>query len=291
MKYGCQSMHKKIEKILIKRPEKAFISQENLKENWKKFNYIKEPNYKKAVEEYREFENIIKEYVKDVYYLEESDNVGLDSIYTHDPLKITKEGAIYFNTGKVLRQKESIEVEKKFKEIGIDTLGRIEFPGLMEGGDVVWIDEKTVAIGRGYRTNDEGIRQFKELTKDFIDEYIIVPLPHADGAEECLHLMSVISIVDSDLAVVYSRYMPVSFREYLIEKGFKLIEVNDEEYVNLGSNVLTLAPRVCLLLEGNEDIYKKLSDNNCEVITYKGREISYLGTGGPTCLTCPVHRV
>lgn len=291
MKYGCQSMHKKVDRILIKHPKDAFISQENLSKTWETFNYTSEPDYETVLKEYEVFENIVRENVPNVDYLPQSDNVGLDSIYTHDSLKITEKGAIFFNTGKVLRQKEGYEVEKKFKEMGIDTLGWIQSPGKIEGGDVVWIDEKTVAIGRGYRTNDEGIRQFKELTKDIVDEYIIVPMPHADGEAECLHLMSVISIVDQDLAVVYSRYMPVPFREFLIERGFDLVEVNDEEYNNLGSNVLALAPRVCVLMEGNKDIYNKLDEKGCKLHTYPGAELSFKGTGGPTCLTCPVTRV
>ena len=124
----------------------------------------------------------------------------------------------------------------------------------MEGGDVVWLDERTVAIGRGYRTNDEGIRQFRELTKDFVERFIVVPMPHGEGEDACLHLMSVISMVDRDLAVVYSKFMPVFFRELLLERGIKLLEVDDEEYERLGSNVLALAPRVCLALGGNPRI-------------------------------------
>ena len=291
MKYGCQSMFKKIDRILIKHPENAFISQRNIADNWKKYNYISEPEYEKTLNEYAIFENILKENIEFIDYLEESDAVGLDSIYTHDSLKITSRGAIFFNTGKILRQKEAYEVEKKFATNGINTLGWVQSPGKMEGGDVVWIDEKTVAIGLGYRTNMVGIDQFKDLTKDFIDEYIIVPMPHGNGENECLHLMSVISIVDKDLAVVYSKYMPVFFRQFLIKKGFDLIEVNDKEYDNLGSNVLALAPRVCVLMAGNEDIIKKLENKGCQTLTYPGEDLSVKGTGGPTCLTCPVTRV
>jgi arginine deiminase len=291
MKYGCQSMYKKIDRILIKHPKDAFISQKNLAENWEKYHYISEPEYEKTLDEFTIFENILKENIEHIDYLTQSDNVGLDSIYTHDSLKITSRGAIFFNTGKVLRQKEAFEVEKHFSAIGIDTLGWIRSPGKMEGGDVVWIDDKTVAIGLGYRTNMDGINQFKALTEDFIDEYIIVPMPHGNGEDECLHLMSVISIVDKDLAVVYSKYMPVFFRQYLINKGFELIEVYDEEYDDLGSNVLALGPRVCILKAGNQDVINKLEENGCKIYTYPGEDLSVKGTGGPTCLTCPVTRV
>ena len=291
MNYGCQSMTGKIEAILIKRPEEAFISQENLNANWEKFNYFGCPDYEKVIEEYNEFEKFIKENIPDVYYLKQDDRAGLDSIYAHDPLKVTKKGAIYFPMGTELRGREREATREYLESIGIPTLGEIKAPGKMEGGDVLWIDEKTVAIGRGYRTNDEGIRQFKELTKDIIDEYIIVPMPHGDGEDCCLHLMSIISFVDTDKAVVYSKYMPVFFREYLIEKGITLIECGDEEYDYLGTNVLCVAPGKCITIAGNPEITAKMRDAGIDVTTYEGKELSYRGTGGPTCLTCPLYRI
>lgn len=289
--YGCQSMVNKIQSVLIKRPSEAFISQENLNNSYEKFRYFGCPDYEKSITEYRNFENIITENIENVYYLPKDDRTGLDSIYTHDPLKITQKGAIYFPMGKVLRSKEYEATEEILKSLGIPTLGYIKSPGKMEGGDVVWLDEKTVAIGRGYRTNDEGIRQFKELVKDFVDDFIIVPMPHGDGEDACLHLMSIISMVAEDLAVVYSKYMPVFFRELLITRGIKLIEVSDKEYDYLGSNVLALAPRVCVILDGNPEIKQKLLNEGCTVYAYEGHEMSYKGTGGPTCLTCPILRI
>lgn len=291
MKYGCQSMVGKIESILIKKPEQAFISQENLERTWEEFKYFGCPDYETVLKEYEVFEKYITENVENVYYLPEDDRTGLDSIYTHDPLKITKKGAIYFPMGKALRSRE-YEATKAFLEgIGIPTLGEIKAPGKMEGGDVLWIDEKTVAIGRGYRTNDEGIRQFKEMTEDIIDEYIIVPMPHGEGEDACLHLMSIISFVDTDKAVVYSKYMPVFFREFLIERGITLIEANDEEYDYLGTNLLALEPGRVILIDGCPEVEGKLREMGVEVMTYEGKELSYRGTGGPTCLTCPLTRL
>ena len=290
MKYGCQSMVKKIDSILIKKPEAAFISQENLDKTWEEFKYFGCPDYEKVLEEYAVFEKLIKDNVPNVYYLEEDDRTGLDSIYTHDPLKITKHGAIYFPMGKQLRSKEHLATREYLESIGIPTLGEITPPGKMEGGDVLWLDDNTVAIGRGYRTNDEGIRQFKELTKDVVDEYVIIPMPHGDGEDCCLHLMSIISFIDTDKAVVYSKYMPVFFRELLIDRGIQLIECNDEEYDYLGTNVLALEPGKCIAIEGDPEILKKMRDAGVEVMTYEGKEMSYRGTGGPTCLTCPLYR-
>lgn len=280
----------KIRSIMVKKPDDAFISQEHLNLEWQRFNYVQAPDYQKVVEEFSVFEDVIRSHVDNILYLPQAKSVGLDSIYTHDSLKVTRKGAVYFNTGKVLRQNESFEAQKLLEASGIPTLGRITAPGLMEGGDVVWLDQRTVAIGLGYRTNMAGVEQFKEITRGLIDEYILVPMPHADGEEQCLHLMSVISMVSDSLAVVYSRYMPVVFRQLLLDRGSQLIEVDDTEYQNLGSNVLALAPDVCLIMEGNPLIKKALEEAGCQVYTYPGRNLSFFGTGGPTCLTCPVFR-
>lgn len=291
MRYGCQSMVGKIDTIIIKHPEEAFISQENLDQKWKPFNYVSCPDYEKSLKEYSRFEEIIQEHVENVHYLPKDDKTGLDSIYAHDTCKITSKGAIMFTVGKELRRGETGATRKFLEGIGVPILGEISGEGTMEGGDVVWLDEKTVAVGRGYRTNYEGIRQFRELTKDVVDEFIVVELPHGDGPDECLHLMSVISMVDHDLAVVYSKLMPVSFRDLLTERGIELIEVDDAEYANLGSNVLALAPRVCVMPAGNPKTREKLEKAGAKVHEYEGHDISFKGTGGPTCLTLPVTRL
>ena len=288
--YGCQSMTGKIRKVLIKRPEAAFISQEHLDGNWRRFNFANAPRYDEVLREYAVFERILDNHVDLIWVLPESGDTGLDSIYTHDAVKITRRGAVYFNTGKVLRQNEAFATRKFLEAAGVKTLGWIEAPGLMEGGDVVWLADRVVAIGLGYRTNAEGIAQFKAITEGLIDEYIVVPLPHGEGQGACLHLMSLISLIHDRLAVVYSRYLPVFFRERLRARGIDLLEVDDCEYHNLGANVLALDPENCLIMAGNPKITKALRNKGCRVHTYPGRNLSYYGTGGPTCLTCPVWR-
>ena len=290
MQYGCQSMTGKMNSVILKKPTEAFISQSNLNENWKKYNYIDIPDYDKSLDEYEKFSKIIEDNVEFVFYLPEDSQTGLDSIYAHDSIKVTKKGAILFNTGKNLRKYEAEAMEKKLSDIGIPILGKIMGPGKMEGGDVLWLDEKTVALGLGYRTNMEGINQFKELTKDFIDEYIIVPMPHGEGEDECLHLMSVVSLINEKLAVVYSKFMPVFFREILKKRNIDFIEVTDTEYNYLGSNVLALSPKKVVMIEGNDSVKNALIEKGIEVFTYSGNNISYFGTGGPTCLTCPIWR-
>ncbi len=291
MNYGCQSMVDKITDIMIKRPIDAYKNQDFINENYEACKYYGIPDMEKCVKEYEVFEKILKDNIENVWYLPKDEITNLDSIYAHDSLKITKKGAIYFNMTKDVRKNEAKAAEEYLKSIGVPTLGYIKEPGRMEGGDVLWLDDKTVAIGLGYRTNEEGIRQFTELTKDFINEVITVPLPHAVGDGEVLHLMSLISPIDENLAVVYSKYMPVFFREMLLEKGIELLEVDDDEYEYLGCNVLTLSPRVCVLIEGIPKIQKKLEDAGCQVYTYPGEEISIKGTGGATCFTCPINRI
>lgn len=286
----CSSMYKPLERVIVKHPNDAFISQEHVSKEWKKFNYAEEPDFNEALTEYADFISILKKYVPHIDYLPASPEVGMDSLYAHDPVKFTSEGAIILKSGKELRQPEAGVYKKFLKEKNIPIVGELTGEAKADGGDIVWLDDRTLAVGRGYRTNDEAIRQLKEMTAHLVDEFIVVQLPHDQGEEECLHLMSFISIVDRDLAVVHSRLMPVFFRQLLIERGIQLVEVPDDEYMNLGCNVLALAPRVCVIVAGNDQTKQQLLDAGAEVYEYKGQEISYKGTGGPTCLTCPVVR-
>jgi arginine deiminase len=284
------SMYKPLKRVIVKHPNAAFISQSHLSENWKKFNYIEEPNLEEAIVEYKEFLSILEKYVPHIDFLPVSSEVGLDSIYTHDPIKLTSEGAIILKSGKHVRQPEARIYKEYLIEKGIPIIGELSGDAVADGGDLVWLDDRTLAVGLGYRTNYEAIKQLKEITANLVDEFIVVQLPHDQGEDECLHLMSFISMVDHDLAVVHSRLMPVFFRQLLINRGIQLIEVPDEEYLNLGCNVLAVAPRVCVMMSGNEITKKRLLEAGAKVYEYKGNEISYKGTGGPTCLTSPVVR-
>jgi arginine deiminase len=288
--FGAQSMYQKLDSVLIKRPEDAFISQEYIDQNYIKFNYVGRPIFENLKKDFETFEKILKEHVKNIYYLPKDPSSGIDSVYAHDTLKMTVKGAVYFQMGKILRRNEPMAARKYLESIGIPTLGIIQGQGTMEGGDVVWVDNETVAVGLGYRTNAEGIRQFKEITKEVVKEVISVQLPHADGKERVLHLQSLISIIDKDLVVMYSRYVPAIFREYLIDRGFNIIEVSDEEYNTMGTNVLALSPRKCVMLKGNRNVKKNIEEFGGEVFEYQGLDLSMKGEGGPTCMTAPILR-
>jgi len=283
-------MYTPLKHVIVKHPKDAFRSQNHLSDEWKTFNYLSEPNFEEALKEYAEFVEILKKYVDTIDYLPLSDEVGLDSLYAHDPVKFTPKGAILLKSGKKLRQPEASVYKSFLKDKGISIIGELTGDAVADGGDIVWLDDQTLAVGRGYRTNDEAIRQLKEMTAGMVDEFIVVQLPHDLGEAECLHLMSFISMVDKDLAVVHSRLMPVFFRQLLVERGIQLVEVPKDEYDTLGCNVLALAPRVCVIPEGNTVTKQQLIEAGATVFEYKGHQISVLGTGGPTCLTCPVIR-
>lgn len=290
MRYGGQNEVGKIERILVKHPDDAFISQVNINRQWKELNYSGCPDFINARVEYENFIKLLKTEIPEIHFLPKSDNVGMDSIYARDSSVITDKGLILCNMGKPARQGESQAVGEFASELDIPILGEITGDGRLEGGDIIWLGDDTIAVGRGYRTNDEGIRQLKKLTSDLVDNFIIVPLPHWTGPSSVFHLMSFISPIDHDLAVVYPRLIPVLFMEFLSERGIKLVEVPDSEYESMACNILAIAPRKCLMLSGNHQTKNLLEKEGVEILEYKGEEISHKGGGGPTCLTRPLLR-
>ena len=280
-----------IKKILLKHPKSAFINQKTINEQYLKLNYLEAPNFNKAILDYENFVSLLKSFDIELHYLPKDKSTSLDSIYTHDPCVISNNGVIICNMGKKSRLPESNNIEKFFNSIQIPILGKIKTPGILEGGDVVWIDNKTIAVGEGYRTNREGIEQLRYLLSDQVETVISVPMPHWTGPQDCLHLMSNLSPIDHNLYLVYSRLLPVSFRKYLLDQNIELIDVPDEEYESMGCNVLAVAPRKVIMISGNSKTKQLLEKNNVEVYTYDGTEISIKGAGGPTCLTRPFLRL
>ena len=279
-----------IRRVLIKHPRDAYRDQVNVDHQYQQLNYSDVPDFKKSLIDYGTFAGLLESFGIEVHYLPEDESTSLDSIYTHDPCVVTNSGVILCLMGKKDRLSESVVMENYFQSINVPILGRIETPGTLEGGDVVWLDERTVAIGEGYRSNAEGIRQLKTLLGNLVDEVISVPLPHWTGSGDCLHLMSNVSPIDHDLYLVYSRLLPVPFRKYLLDRQIQFIEVPDEEYDSMGCNVLAMAPRKAIMIEGNPITRQLLEQEGVEIHTYDGSEISLKGAGGPTCLTRPFLR-
>ncbi len=279
-----------IQSLYLKSAKSAFISQQILESQWKELNYLSMPDYQESLTEYTGFENIFKEHGVDVSHFSMNDSVMIDSIYCRDASIATDFGVILCTMGKAGRKNEPIAAAGDYSTKDIKVLGSITAPGTVEGGDVCWLDDKTLAVGRTYRTNQEGINQLKALLEPNGVTIVVADLPHFRGPSDVFHLMSILSPVDKDLAVVYSPLMPIRFREELLNRNIKLVEVPESEYDSMGCNVLAIAPRVCVVVEGNPLTKAALQDAGAQVITYKGHEISVKGGGGPTCLTRPFLR-
>ncbi len=283
----CHSDYGTIKSVLLKTAGAAFQSNEKITEEWKKLNYLESVNLNEAEEEYNDF---LKHFQNAETRLLPPSETSLDSIYCRDTSLATDFGMIFFNMGKEERLPEPKAIETYCLENGIDVLGKVEAPGTCEGGDMCWLDEKTLVIGHTYRTNYEGIEQLKGFLEPKGIEVLVIELPHYKGPSDVFHLMSIISPLDKDLAMVYSPLMPIYFRDELISRGFQLVECPDEEFESMGCNVLALAPRKCLIVDGNPISVKRLQEAGCDVSVYKGDEISQKGCGDPTGLTRPMQR-
>lgn len=258
---------------------------------WRSLNFTAPPDLSRACDEYDKFLDMIVAPGVDLQFLDDDSSVGLDSIYCRDAsVHGPGDSVVLCCMGKDQRRGEPAVQRRAFERAGLRVAGEIRAPGRLEGGDVVWLDDRHVAVGRGYRTNDAGIDQYRALLGDSIDELITVPLPHWKGTGDVFHLMSIISPVDRDLAVVYSPLMSVPFRERLLEMGYGLVEVPDGEFDSMGANVLAVAPRCCVMLDGNPATRRALEAHGADVRVYNGAEISLKGGGGPTCLTRPTKR-
>jgi N-dimethylarginine dimethylaminohydrolase len=291
MKETCHSEYGQIKSICIKSAIDSFISDQKLHNEWSNLHFLSKPVLAKAASEYQPFEKCISKYSPVIHHFPSNGDTSIDSIYCRDASIATDYGMILCNMGKLNRLSEPAAQREYFEKNGLKILGEINTPGTVEGGDVAWIDEKTLAVGHTYRTNSEGIRQLKSLLEPFGITIIIVDLPHYKGPGDVFHLMSILSPVDKNLAVVYSPLMPISFRNYLLEKGYQLIEVPEKEFDSMGCNVLAIAPRECVMVSGNPITKLALENAGCLVYEYEGNEISVKGGGGPTCLTRPLWRM
>jgi N-dimethylarginine dimethylaminohydrolase len=291
MNQNCHTETGKISTLVLKPASAVFLDEEKISNEWETLNFTSRPDRDKALHEYAAFRSIMESHSDIIYELPADSSTTLDSIYCRDASIATNQGLILCRMGKVARESEPDALAKAYERFGIPILGAITSPGTVEGGDVAWLNEHTLAVGLTYRTNEAGIRQLTDLLKPLGVRVIVVPLPHYKGPSDVFHLMSIFSPVEKDLAVVYSPLMPVFFRKLLLEGGYRLIEVPDTEFDTMGSNVLSLAPGSCLMVEGNPQTRIALEEAGIRVLTYQGIEISVKGGGGPTCLTRPISRL
>ncbi len=283
--FGGHSMVAPLRRVLVFPPvaPDAAVS-------WEAFGYFRSIDHERAVAEHGAFRQLLAEAGSEVI-LGELDSPALqDGVFPFDPMITTDQGAILCRMGKPLREAEVAMAEATMRDLGIPILGRIVAPGSVEGGDCCWLDPQTLAVGQGYRTNAEGVRQLAALLAPLGVRVVVMPLPHWHGPDECLHLLSLISPLDERLAVVYRPLLTVPFIEELTARGYELIDIPEEEFATQGCNVLVLAPRRCLILRDNVETARRLRAAGCDVLTYAGDEISHNRSGGPTCLTRPLLR-
>jgi len=283
--YGSQSMVAPLRTVLVKRPDAAFAVDDPLA-----WHYTGRPDLALAQQEHDALVALLRQGGAEVLYHDEPQPDHADAIFTFDPAIVTDHGAIILSMGKPERRCEEAAIARRFEELDVPLLYTLHDEARAEGGDLLWIDHDTLAVGLGFRTNAEGLRQLREALTEIGVEVIPVELPYYTGPEACLHLLSLISIVDHRAAVVYPPLLAVPFWQKLQQRGFQLIEVPDAEFATMGPNVLALAPRKCLMLEGNPITKRLLEEAGCEVMTYSGNEISLKAEGGPTCLTRPIWR-
>lgn len=289
MRQTFQSDVGQLIRVLMKHPKDAIGSQDAVDAQWEDLSYLERPDYAEMCRQADVLMQIYIDHGVEVVRLPAAPGTGMDSVYTRDASIVTDMGVILCSMGKAQRRGEPDAQEATLQALGLPILGHISGEGRVEGGDCVWLDETTFAVGRGYRTNAEGIRQLRGLLEPHVS-VLEVPAPHFRGPADVFHLMSMLSPVDVDMAIVYSPTMPVGFREHLLERGVRLIEVPESEYDALGPNVLALAPGLALVCEGSPQTAARLEEAGVKVLSFAGSELCVKGCGGPTCLTRTLER-
>ncbi len=283
--YGGQNMTGPLRRVLVRRPDETFAADDPAR-----WNYASRPDLDAARREHDALVETLEGAGAEVVTHDAPQPDKADAIYVFDPVLMTDAGTVVLRMGKGLRHGEEEPLAARLEALGVPLLFRLEGEATAEGGDLMWLDESTLVAGRGFRTNSDGIEQLRAGLAAHGVTVLAFDLPYFTGPLACLHLMSFVSLLDHDLAVIYPKLAPVGFWQLLQERGIGLVEVPEEEFPTMGPNVLALGPRRCLMLEGNPVTRTRLESAGCEVATYRGREISLKAEGGPTCLTRPILR-
>jgi dimethylargininase len=274
--YGGQTMIEPLRRVLVRRPP-ADTS------DWRRFGWRAQPDPATLAEEHEQLCRLLEEVGAEVVVAEPT---TLDAIYAYDPAIISDRGAVLLRPGKPERADEVEAIAEELERAGVPVAARLEEAELAEGGDTAWLDERTFLAGRGYRTNSDGIWALERILRV---ETLVFDLPHHRGSDACMHLLSLFSPLDRDLAVAYPPLMPVRLVQLFDERGIEIVQVPDEEFETMGANALALGPRRALVLDRNVETRRRLERAGVGVVTYRGDELSK-GDGGPTCLTCPLLR-
>jgi dimethylargininase len=284
--YGAQGMVGRLRRVVMRRPGEAMAAADPVA-----WYYASAIDLQEARRAHDAFADALRAWDVEVLYHEEPLPDHSDSVFVFDPVLVTDQGTLLLSMGKELRRGEEEPLAQTLQECGVPVYGRLEGDARAEGGDTLWLDHDTLAVGRGFRTNAEGVGQLRGLLEPLGATVLDYDLPYFAGPEACLHLLSLISPVDVDLAVAYPPLMPTAFWAELKLRGIRLLEVPEEEFLRTqATNVLTVAPRRCIMLEGSPVTKQLLEKADCEVVTFPGEPLSFKAEGGPTCLTRPVLR-
>jgi len=285
--YGAQSMIAPLKRVLVRRPDAAFGNADPAA-----WHYAAPINLEIAQQEHAALSDLLRRAGAEVIYHEVALPQHADAIFVFDPALVTDAGAILLSMGKPLRRGEEAAMRQTFERLSIPILAALEGEARAEAGDMLWVDEHTLAVGLGFRTNAEAVRQLRAVLEPIGVQVIAVELPYFTGPEACLHLLSLISMVDEKLAVVYPPLISVPFWQELQRRNIRFVEAPEDEFMKTqATNVLATAPGECIMLEGNPITQQRLSDAGCEVQTYRGAELSFKAEGGATCLTRPLLRM
>jgi N-dimethylarginine dimethylaminohydrolase len=284
--YGAQSMTGRLRRVMMRRPGEAMAAADPAA-----WHYTGAIDVEAARGAHDAFADALRAWGVEVLCHEEPLPDHSDSVFVFDPVLVTDRGTLVLSMGKERRRGEEEPLARALQGCGVPVYGRLEGEARAEGGDTMWLDHDTLAVGRGFRTNAEGVRQLRGLLEPLGAAVLDYDLPYLTGPEACLHLLSLISPVDVDLAVAYPPLMPTAFWTELRRRGIRLLEVPEEEFLHTqATNVLPVAPRKCIMLEGSPVTKQLLEMADCEVVTFPGEPLSFKAEGGPTCLTRPVLR-
>ena len=286
--FGVSSMTKTLKTVGMLKPMEALKTADP--SIW---HYGQSFNHTKIDGNYLSFAKILSKLGVEILWMTPKNNKIADSVFTYDASFMTQNGAILLSPGKLLRKGEEKIHEDFYVSYSIPIIGKTSGLAVAEGGDMFWIDNKTLVIGKGFRTNQIGIEQIKRILTPFNIEVISFDLPFFKGPEACLHMMSLISIVDEKKALVHVSLLPTSLVLLLKEKGYDLIEAPEDEFISsegLNINVLAVRPGVCVMISGFPQTKKALEASGVKVHTFDGNSLCIGCEGGPTCLTRPIFR-
>jgi N-dimethylarginine dimethylaminohydrolase len=280
----------KLQKVMVCSPRIAGWNRPAYAARWRDLGFHHAPDFPQAQAQHETLCNELHAAGAEMVELPPAPDLSLDAVYAHDASLATDFGLIVMRPGKANRISEGQHHGAFAARLGIPTLAKIVAPGTTEAGDMVWLDAKTLLIGRGYRTNGAGIAQMQALLAPKGVDVLSAPLPYGAGPSECLHLMSLISLLDERTALVDLAWLAVETVELLKARGFTLIEIDDSERNTLACNVLSLGGKRLLGIEENRNTNDRLQHAGFDVRTFPGSEICINGSGGPTCLTRPLLR-